>query len=115
MIDLSLLQNLFGDEELVHKFLYNFNNEAPRQLEKLISHIQNEEFKKASIEAHSLKTQLAYLQDVDAVNMAYTLEKQTDSNHFDAHGQILELSFQLKEKINSITELIKNDYHICPK
>jgi len=112
MIDLSLLQDLFGDEELVKKYLVNFKKEAPKQIENIKEHLHHNRPLEASIEAHSLKSQLAYLKENDAMQLAYSIEQLGADGEFN-NCRSMHLKMQdLELRILNVLELIENDYRI---
>lgn len=75
MIDTSLLNQLFDDQKMIRKYLEVFRNDAPNSLGELRSSIENSEWESASISAHSLKSQLQYLNEKEAAEIAYKMEK----------------------------------------
>ena len=85
MIDLSRLQHLMShDENMVNKFLEIFKSDMPRQLSQIYIHLEHENWDQVSTIAHAIKSQSKYLNLDDLSDLAYTIEKNTESrSHLD--------------------------------
>lgn len=112
MIDLSLLQDLFGDDELVKNILLILKKEAPKQIENIKDHIHQNRPLEASIEAHSLKSQLAYLKEEEAMELAYDIEKLGSSGDLQNQNSMQLKMDHLESKILNVLDVIENDYRI---
>ena len=78
MIDVTLLRTLFDDENMIRKFLSVFKADVPITLSDLRERILSHDWEHASIVAHSLKSQLQYLKEEEASNVAFNIEKICD-------------------------------------
>lgn len=78
MIDVSLLKSLFEDDQMIRKFLSVFKADVPITLADLRARIISHDWEHASIVAHSLKSQLQYLKEDEASNVAFNIEKICD-------------------------------------
>lgn len=107
-IDISSLQELFGDEQLVKKYLYNFRIEAPVYLKKIQQFISEGNYQDASIEAHSLKTHLAYLKENESSDLAFQLEKLTENINSGDQIKLVQLLSELDTYMKDILESIDN-------
>ena len=81
MIDVSLLKSLFEDELMIRKFLSVFKADVPVSLADLRDRILSHDWEHASIVAHSLKSQLQYLKEEEASNVAFNIEKICDPSN----------------------------------
>ena len=77
MIDIDLLSKLFGNQETVNKFLLVFQKDVPVLLDKLKADHSGELAEEVSINAHSLKSQFAYLKAERAKDLAIQIEMQS--------------------------------------
>lgn len=81
MIDFNRLYQLFnGDQKLVKKFLRIFKQQTPIQLAELATFIEGENWAQVSIVAHSLKSQIKYLNLKDLATLAYHIEQRAELN-----------------------------------
>jgi HPt (histidine-containing phosphotransfer) domain-containing protein len=80
MIDLDKLNNLLGnDKQIVGRFLDLYIEKAPQLAEKLCNQLLHNDYVGASITAHELKSQSAYLGLSDIVQAAALIEEATDT------------------------------------
>jgi HPt (histidine-containing phosphotransfer) domain-containing protein len=108
MIDISLLNTLFDDEILVRKYLTVFKNDAPQIIAGLKENIKNLDWENASITAHSLKSQLQYLKESEASDLAYQIEKICDNTTLIDHDLLIKYINQLTIRVDIILANIKD-------
>ncbi|MBR9920047.1 MAG: Hpt domain-containing protein [Bacteroidetes bacterium] len=77
MIDRDKLLELLGSEEMADKLIDIFQSEAPGQLAELNSLVGSGDWAAASIVAHSIKSQVAYLGLDQAEYLAREIEEKT--------------------------------------
>lgn len=110
MIDLSLLRSLFEDEQMIQKYLLVFRKDVPLSMRELKEKIEHLDWEDASIIAHSLKSQLQYLNETEASNTAYVIEKLCDPtmlpNTLEVMGKYRVLEAMLDHIFNKIEALI---------
>ena len=81
MIKKEKLSALFGgDDKLIVRFLHLFAQETPVLLKSLHSNIERENWDEVAQIAHTLKSQCAYLDLSDMVQIAYDIEKGAEGN-----------------------------------
>ena len=92
----KLKQFFSNDEKLVNQFLVLFKNEVPNQLLKLDKALQEKEWEAVSILAHSIKSQVKYLDLVKIASIAAIIEnsaeKKEDLENIPTHIQNLKTS-----------------------
>lgn len=106
MIDTSVLSQLFEDPAMIHKYLTSFKSDIVSSLEELKNNIRENDWKSASITAHSLKSNLKYLNETDAARLAQEIEEKCErhdieeSYNLHLHVTLLEATLDIiKEKI----------------
>ncbi|MBS3914195.1 MAG: Hpt domain-containing protein [Bacteroidetes bacterium] len=81
-VKLEILRNYLNhDEKMVQKFLQLFCSAIPQDLNKLKQYMHESDFKLASVTAHSIKSQCAYLGLDLARLMAEKLENISQIGH----------------------------------
>ncbi|MBK9256651.1 MAG: Hpt domain-containing protein [Saprospiraceae bacterium] len=80
MIDTSLLKELFDNDDMILKYLKLFAQEVPVSFSRLKDNLENGNLKDVTIEAHSLKSQLNYLNATDSAAIALEIEQLSDKN-----------------------------------
>ncbi|MCB0704921.1 MAG: Hpt domain-containing protein [Saprospiraceae bacterium] len=78
MIDREKLKSLLGDESMVDRMIDIFQSETPGQLSELSQAIEAGDWSNASILAHTIKSQVAYLGLDYAVSLAREIEHKAD-------------------------------------
>ncbi|HZV69681.1 MAG TPA: Hpt domain-containing protein [Saprospiraceae bacterium] len=109
MIDTRTLLSLFDDEILVRKYLQRFVQDMPVLLQKMRTAYGAQHWNELSIHAHSYKCQMQYIQETDAINLAYELEKNSISSAPDSgliENLIMELDSRLDKSIEEIHLII---------
>ncbi len=101
MIDTSLLRSLFEDDALVSKYLAVFRQDVPISMLDIKTSLLNKDWEHASIIAHSLKSQLQYLNETKASEMALSIEKMCE-NGFEPDMETL------KNKISTLETYLEN-------
>ena len=105
MIDTSLLRSLFEDEALVKKYLAVFRQDVPLSMSDMKSSILNQDWEHTSIIAHSLKSQLQYLNETQASETALSIEKMCDTG---LEPDLEILTSEIKTLENSLQNIFKN-------
>lgn len=107
MIDTSVLNQLFEDPVMINKYLTSFKSDIVTSLEDLKNNIRENDWENASITAHSLKSNLKYLNESDAARLAQEIENQCErhdvgeSRNLHLHVTLLEATLDIiKEKID---------------
>ena len=83
MIDTSLLNQLFEDPVMIHKYLLSFKSDIVTSLENLKTNIRENDWENAAITAHSLKSNLKYLNENEAARLAQEIEDKCEKREFD--------------------------------
>lgn len=95
MIDIELLKDLLGSEEMALRFLAIFKEQAPKELASIRQSAAAGNWKEASIAAHGLKSQLRYLSLTSEANLASNLENDAEAGHIN-WTNLAELEWRLK-------------------
>lgn len=103
MIDLTALQELFDDEKMIRRYLVLFRSDATVTISELKQAIQNKDLNLAAIAAHSLKSQLRYLNENETSGLAQEIEKLCEGNVFDK-SEILRLVDALEERLSLVIQ-----------
>lgn len=100
MIHTSKLLHLFdGNEHLVSQYVVLVKKEIPRELEELKAFLNANNFKDASIVAHSIKGQCDYLDLNECAEIAFKIETIANKNSF--KNDKFSLYNQLKENLSN--------------
>lgn len=100
-IDTTKLSELLNnDEAKVQQFLAIYMRTIPKMLQSLHHAINNKDWENASIHAHSIKSQSAYLNLERISNLAYSIEDMTEKN--ENLDKMNDLFLQLKMKISPV-------------
>jgi len=81
MIDLSNLDRLLGSKESAMRFLSMIAEEAPKAMQKMQDFSRDQDWASCSIEAHSFKSQMRYLNEEHAAELAFQLESLCESGN----------------------------------
>ena len=77
MIDMQSLKALFDDDVLVQKYIVRFIEDMPGLLQVMRNACENNHWDELSIHAHSYKSQLLYINETDAAEIAFDIEKSS--------------------------------------
>ncbi len=94
---------LGGDKNMVNRFLEIFKNEMPTQLSQLENAIEEEDWDTASNTAHSIKSQVVYLDLTEISELAFRIERDAEQRN---NLENLIEDFEHLEK--ALEEVIKN-------
>lgn len=109
MIDMQTLRSLLDDEELVRKYLQRFSIDMPILMEQIHHACDDQQWSQLSLQAHTIKCQMQYINEPIAATLAYELEMMGASSLPELHqiGNVLKnLEDQLSrilEEVHSIT------------
>jgi HPt (histidine-containing phosphotransfer) domain-containing protein len=113
MIDTSALRELFDDEKMIRKYIRIFRDDAKATVENLKHSVQRFDWENASIHAHSLKSQLNYLNESKLADKAFHLEwifsKLSPESRENFDPLILDFDTSLSELLTRIDRYIKQD------
>jgi HPt (histidine-containing phosphotransfer) domain-containing protein len=73
------LTELLGSPEMAARFIQLFKSQMPEQLAQLQQAADGDDWATVSVIAHTLKGQLAYLDENDLHETAYQLEKNAEN------------------------------------
>ncbi|MBL7806016.1 MAG: Hpt domain-containing protein [Saprospiraceae bacterium] len=104
MPDLDHLKKLLGNETLVARFIELFGRQMPVQMTTLRQYIDQKQWENAAAEAHTIKGQLGYLNEEEAMALAYDIERLAEREEGDAARQMTE---RLAEKVEQIVAALK--------
>ena len=99
MINYSKLFQLLGDKEMVDKYMALVQVEIPKELNQLKSHLNAENYKEASVVAHSIKSQCQYMGLDVCAELALKIERQTESLiwNIDSNNTFIDLEAKLQQ------------------
>jgi HPt (histidine-containing phosphotransfer) domain-containing protein len=80
MIDTSVLNQLFEDPVMIKKYLASFRSDIVISLEEMKLNIRKNDWQNAAITAHSLKSNLTYLNETDAVRLVQEIENKCETH-----------------------------------
>lgn len=102
-IDISLLKELLVDDHLIESYLKNFCSEVPAQFLRMKQCFDLQQYERASIEAHGIKSLLAYLNDQEAIQLAQSIEQNCNSGLSELTSTALKPAFiRLENKLHEI-------------
>jgi HPt (histidine-containing phosphotransfer) domain-containing protein len=73
------LTELLGSPEMAVRFIQLFKSQVPEQLAQLQQAADGDDWATVNVIAHTLKGQLAYLDENDLQKMAYQLEQKAEN------------------------------------
>lgn len=108
MIDTQALKALFDDDALVRKYINRFTEDMPVLLQKMRKVSEARRWDELSIQAHSYKSQMQYINETEAADVALALEKistlpDPDAEKIDTH--ILQLEDHLMKLLPTLKQL----------
>lgn len=108
MIDLSKFNSLLGnDKQVICRFLNLYCEHMPKQLTRLGQQLNEHDNESASITAHEIKSQSAYLGLDKIVELSALIEKQTEENNTSTTSQLfLELSLNVNKTIPHLQDMM---------
>lgn len=98
----KLIQLFDGNEHLVESYIELAKKEIPIELEELLIYLKRNNYKDASIIAHSIKGQCNYLDLENCSQLAEQIETKADANGFTNDKYLLydKLKFELTEALS---------------
>ena len=106
MIDLKALKALFDDDVLVRKYIDRFAEDMPGLLQTMRKASDVRKWDELSIHAHSYKSQMQYINETDAADIATALEKISEATDHDAE-KIHILIHQLEDHLTKLLPALK--------
>lgn len=107
MIDISHLKELFEDDIMIRRYLTIFHSDAPVTLGELKAALHDGAWNTASISAHSLKSQLRYLNENDTAELAMKLEQICEHESDCDSTSLIEMADELESKVNEVIQKIE--------
>ncbi len=103
MIDMQTLRSLLDDEELVRKYLQRFSIDIPILIVQMHHACDDQQWSQLSIQAHTIKCQMQYINEPIAAGLAYELEMMGASSSPELHqiGNVLKC---LEDQLNRILD-----------
>jgi len=106
MVKFKKLNDLLGNnEKVINRFLALYYEKVPELMVQLKDQLVNKQYPKASITAHEIKNQSAYLGLEEVVKLASIIEVQAESGK---DVQDKSIYIQLLQKVNEALIEIKN-------
>jgi HPt (histidine-containing phosphotransfer) domain-containing protein len=98
----KLLQLFDGNDHLVESYIELAKKEIPIELDELLIYLKRDNYKDASIIAHSIKGQCNYLDLKNCSYIAEQIEIKADKNEFlnDKYHLYDKLKFELEEALS---------------
>ena len=106
MIDLNALKALFDDDVLVRKYINRFVEDMPGLLHTMRKASEDQKWDDLSIHAHSYKSQMQYINEADAADIATALEKLSGAPDPDAE-KIENLLLRLEAHLTKLLPALK--------
>ena len=108
MIDTQALKALFDDDALVRKYISRFTEDMPVLLHMIRKVSEAHRWDELSINAHSYKSQMQYINETEAADIALEVEKLStlpdpDAEKIDA--LILQLENHLMKLLPALKQL----------
>lgn len=101
MIDMQTLRSLLDDEELVRKYLQRFSIDMPMLIAQMHHACDDQQWGQLSIQAHTFKCQMQYINEPIATGLAYEIEMMGASSSPESL-QICNVLKCLEDQLNRI-------------